>query len=940
MRRVNRAIMVGIVNASLVIGRGGIVSLSPGPFCVRGASLTEIALRPMLAALFLLASLTAVHAATNSRLDLRENWALQSSCTAAAPGEVVSTTRFSPDHWYKATIPSTVLAAQVAAGEFQDIFYADNLRRLPLAGNPYACSWWYRTEFRLPPDFNGRKVWLHLNGVNTKANVWMNGKQLADTDAIAGSYRIFELDATASVVLDGANVLALEVFAPTDKDFAIDFVDWTPTPPDKNMGLWREVYLTASGPVRLRHPAISTHLPGGSLDRADLTVRAELNNDTGQAVEGTLRGRFGKVAFEKKLTLTPREARSVALTPAEFPQLRIDHPELWWPAGLGAQKLHRLTMQFESGGVVSDSQSARFGIREITGELYGEAPRMGEVYDNNGEFVNLKTDTRPFRLRVNRQPILVRGAGWAPEMLLRSSSERLRAEFGYVRDMHLNTIRLEGKLEGDEFLDLADEMGILILAGFCCCDQFEHWSAWQPGDYTIATDSLRTQILRLRQHPSLALWMTGSDNAPPANVEGIYRRILAETGWPNPIVSSASSKPTSVSGASGGKMTGPYDYVPPSYWLLDKDHFGGAFGFNTETSPGAAVVVPGSLKKFLPKEHLWPVDNLWNLHNGAGNLNGSLKHFNESMNAMYGPPAGLDDYMAKAQAMAYDGERAMFEAYGRNKYASTGVIQWMLNNGWPSNMWHLYDYYLQPAGGYFGTKQACEPLHIQFSYDDRSVVVVNSVNRAFPGLTAEASMYDFGLRRLFFRQMRLDSAADSVQRLFVIPADHVPAGVHFVALRLTDPGGRTVSTNFYWLPRTLSAFDWAVEHQKDHPYYTAVTSYEDLSQLNQLRKVRLDAAASFLRRGKTYDVRVQIKNPSRELAFQIRLALVDDKTGDEILPVLWEDNYLSLLPGESRTLVAHYDSPVRAQTLKLEVNGWNIEGTTVPVATAGAGARR
>lgn len=901
--------------------------------------MSGIAVRAVWAALSALVSLTAVHAATNSRLDLRERWFVQSSSKVAAPAEILSTTQFSPDHWYEATIPSTVLAAQVAAGEFQDPYWADNLRKLPLVGNPYACSWWYRTEFRLSPDFNGRKVWLHLDGVNTKANVWMNGKQLAGTEAIAGSYRIFELDATALVALDRVNVLAVEVFAPTDKDFAIDFVDWTPTPPDKNMGLWREVYLTASGPVRLRHPAISTHFPDHSLDRADLTVRAELSNDTGQPVEGTLRGRFDKVAFEKKVTLAPREAHSVVLTPAEFPQLRIDRPELWWPAGLGAQKLHRLTMEFESGGAVSDSQTASVGIREISGELYGDAPRMGEVYDNNGGFVNLKTDTRPFLLRVNRQPILIRGAGWAPEMLLRTSVDRLRAEFGYVRDMHLNAIRLEGKLESDEFFDLADEMGILILAGFCCCDQFEHWSAWQPGDYTIATDSLRTQSLRLRHHPSMALWMTGSDNAPPANVERSYRQILAETGWPNPIVSSASSKSTAISGASGVKMTGPYDYVPPSYWLLDKDHFGGAFGFNTETSPGAAVVVPGSLKKFLPKDHLWPVDSLWNLHTGAGDLNGSLQHFNESMNAMYGPPAGLDDYMAKAQAMAYDGERAMFEAYGRNKYGATGVIQWMLNNGWPSNMWHLYDFYLQPAGGYFGTKKACEPLHIQFSYDDRGVVVVNSVNRSFAGLTAEASLYDFDLNRLFHRQTRLDSAADAVQRLFVIPTDNVPAGVHFVALRLTDSSGRVVSTNFYWLPKTLSTFDWAVEHQKDHPYYTAVTSYEDLSQLNQLRKVRLDATASLSRPHDGDEVRVQIKNPSSQLAFQIRLALVDDKTGDEILPVLWEDNYLSLLPGESRSVIARYEPSTFTRPLRLEIDGWNIEATTGPVQVVSQEAR-
>jgi exo-1,4-beta-D-glucosaminidase len=200
-------------------------------------------------------------------------------------------------------------------------------------------------------------------------------------------------------------------------------------------------------------------------------------------------------------------------------------------------------------------------------------------------------------------------------------------------------------------------------------------------------------------------------------------------------------------------------------------------------------------------------------------------------------------------------------------------------------------------------------------------------------------MYDFDLRRLFFRKIQLDSAADSVQRLFVIPADNVPTGVHFVQLRLTDRTGQAVSNNFYWLPKTLSTFDWAVEHQKDHPYYTAVTNYEDLSQLNQLRKVRLDVTASFLRRGKSEDVRVEIKNPAKELAFQIRLALVDAESGDEVLPVLWENNYVSLLPDESRTLLAHYASPTPARPLRLEVNGWNIKASTAPVQAAAGGPR-
>jgi len=905
----------------------------------------------VMTSLTFLAFWTPCRGQTTNRVDLQENWFLQSSRKVGVTAEVLSTSQFSPDHWYKTTVPSTVLAAQVANGEFKDIDFGDNLRKLPgmdypidelfsnldmSSGSPYACSWWYRTEFRLPQDFRGRRVWLHFSGINYKANVWLNGRKLSDASDVTGAYRTYEFDATPLIDQDRANVLAVEVFAPGAKDLGINFVDWNPTPPDKDMGLWRDVYLMASGPVRVRYPEVVTHFPGDSLQRADLTVRAELHNDTDSSVEGTLRGEFEAATFERKVKLSPRETRSETFTPNEFPQLKIDHPELWWPTGLGGQKLHLLSMKFESSGAVSDSQTASFGIREITGELYGASPQQGEVYDNNGDFTRLKTDKRPLLIRVNRRPVLIRGAGWAPEMLLRTSEDRLRAELGYVKDMHLNAIRLEGKLESDEFFNLADKMGILVLAGWCCCDHWEHWKSWQPGDLRIATESLRTQILRLRNHPSLALWLNGSDNPPPARVEEAYRKVLGEAGWPNPFISSASARPTSVSGPSGVKMTGPYDYVPPGYWLLDTDHFGGAFGFNTETSPGAAIPVVSSLKKFLPKEHLWPVDSLWNFHSGAGIYNGNLEHFNASMTAIYGLPKGLDDYISKSQAMAYDGERAMFEAFGRNKYVSTGVIQWMLNNAWPSVIWHLYDYYLQPAAGYFGTKKACEPVHIQYSYDDRSVVVVNSVNRDFSELTAEASLYDFNLRQLFFRKTQLESPADSVQRLFNIPSENIDTDVHFVRLTLSDKAGRVLSTNFYWLPRKLSEFDWSTEHEKQHPYYTGVTSYEDLCMLNQLRKVHLDSSAFASRQPEGEDVHVQVHNPSKNLAFQIHLSIVDGKSGEEILPVLWEDNYFSLMPGESRAVVAHYSLASNAGHLRLEVDGWNIGAESIVVGGAKA----
>ena len=896
--------------------------------------------------LSLLALATIGRGETQNRMNLRENWLLQSSCKVNQPGEILSTTQFSPDHWYKTAVPSTVLAAQVANGEFKDIEFGKNLRKLPgmdypigqmysnldmPSESPYACSWWYRTEFQLPQDFRGRKVWLHFNGINYRANIWLNGKKLADAKDVAGAYRIFELDATQLIDQDRTNVLAVEVFVPGAKDLGITFVDWNPTPPDKDMGLWRDVYLMASGPVRVRYPMVVTHFPGKSLDRADLTIRAELHNDTDSPVEGVARGGFDAVTFEKKVTLAPGETRAVTFTPDEYPQLKIDHPELWWPTGLGAQKLHLLTMSFESSGAVSDTQTASFGIREITGELYGAAPQIGELFDNNG-MGRIKIDTRPLLIRVNHRPVLIRGAGWTPEMLLRSSEDRLKAELGYVRDMHLNAVRLEGKLESDDFFNLTDKLGILVLAGWCCCDDWQHWKDWKPGDLTIATDSLRTQILRMRSHPSLALWMNGSDLPPVPPVEEAYRNVLDETGWPNPYISSSSDEPTPVTGPSGVKMTGPYDYVPPGYWLIDDHHFGGAFGFNTETSPGAAIPVVSSLKKFLGEDHLWPIDDIWKYHTGAGEFDGNLDHYNESMNAIYGPPKGLDDYLRKSQAMSYDGERAMFEAYGRNKYKATGVIQWMLNNAWPSVIWHLYDYYLQPAGGYFGTKKACEPVHIQYSYDDRSVVVVNSANQNFNQLTAEASMYDFNLRRLFFKKTQLASAADSVQRLFTLPSENIDSNTYFVRLVLLDKNRHPVSTNFYWMPKTLSTYNWSDEDEQKHPYYTAVTSYEDLSMLNQLKKVHVDASASIGRPAEGEEVRVQVHNPSSNLAFMVQLSVVDDKTGEEILPVLWDDNYFSLLPGETRVVSARYGSGAATGRLRLEVHGWNIDPEAALVA--------
>jgi len=439
------------------------------------------------------------------------------------------------------------------------------------------------------------------------------------------------------------------------------------------------------------------------------------------------------------------------------------------------------------------------------------------------------------------------------------------------------------------------------------------------------------------------VWLNGSDVPPPPNVERAYLKVLHELEWPNPSLSSASADPTAVTGLSGVKMTGPYDYVPSSYWFTDPGKYGGAYGFNTETGPGAAVPPDSSLRKLLGRDHLWPIDNFWDFHSASESFS-DVTRFTAAIDGTYGPASGLDDYVTKAQAITYDGERAMFEAYTRNRYTSTGVIQWMLNNAWPSLFWHLYDYYLQPAGGYFGTKKACELVHIQYSYDDRGIVVTSLEHRKIAGLIAKIELLDFDLRSEFTKEAKLDLEADSVQRVATIPASpgNASSPLDFLKLALRDADGKLVSHNFYWLSRRPAQLDWA--HTKTFnedgtgtTIYTPVTRYDDLTALNRLARVHLDASATIAAEseGKSPIVRVHIQNPSDHLAFQIHLSVHHPGDDSEILPVLWDDNYFELLPGESRDINARYPSSKAVDgATELQVNGWNIEPAVISLHAA------
>ncbi|MFZ0760383.1 MAG: sugar-binding domain-containing protein [Candidatus Sulfotelmatobacter sp.] len=863
------------------------------------------------------------------RLVLHDNWTLQSSAKIEAKGETVSSPAFVPQGWHNVTVPTTVVAALVKDKTLPDPFFAMNLRQFagvtyPIGGNfsdiamqpdsPYAVSWWYRKQFAAPASYADKTVWLNFKGINYRANIWLNGKQIANSDEVAGAWRTYEFNVTEAVKPGRENVLAVQVFAPTENDLAITFVDWNPAPPDKDMGLWREVYLTTSGPVALRYPTVVSKvgLPANHDVSAQLTVTAQLKNATSQPVKGKLKGRIEGVTFEQEVELAANETKDVTFTPGQFPQLVFSNPRLWWPAQMGKPNLYPLVMEFEIEGAVSDRSQTEFGIREVTSEVNATGGRV---------------------FQINGKNILIRGGGWTPDMMLRENSQRLHDEFGYVRDMGLNTVRLEGKLEPDEFFDLADHDGILVMAGWCCCDFWERWTRWKPVDFEIARQSLRDQIYRLRSHPSMVMWLNGSDNPPPPDVEQMYLDTEKQLQWPNPVISSATARPTTVTGDSGVKMTGPYGYIAPGYWEEDalarqrdrkqcnRGGCGGAYGFNTETSMGPAVPPIESILAMVGKDHLWPIDDVWNYHAGGGEFK-TIQVFSVALANRYGKSDNAEEFAVKSQMQTYEGVRAMYEAYSRNKYESTGVIQWMLNNAWPSMIWHLYDYYLRPGGGYFGAKRALEALHPVYGYDDHSIWVVSSQYEDAKGLKLTTKVYNLDMSEKFSRQDSLDAPADSTAKIFTLPEVDGLSPVYFVVLRLTDSSGKLVGSNFYWLSTKPETLDWT----KSTWWMTPTKSFADYTALAQLPKLKLRVKEHTEREGENSVTHVTLENPSKSLAFFVRLKVNKGAKGDEILPVVWEDNYISMLPGEKRELTATYrTSELGTSRPEVEVSGWNVE---------------
>ena len=777
---------------------------------------------------------------------------------------------------FDATVPSTVAGTLNEGGYFgknvlEGTAYKD------IDKSVFDSPWTYRTSFSASPSA-GQKYELVFEGLDFYADIVLNGEKIASSDTTKGVFIRRAYDVTS--LLKKKNNLEVTLRRAQSGDLNIGFVDWNPRPVDESMGIVRPVYLHSTGDISVEDVFVIPSLDTETLSSADLEVRVKLRNRSASPSSGEVKLSLEGVGEASvPVSLGAGETSLLVLGPKEMPILHLDNPRVWWSHDLGTPELYTLGTSVICEGKLSDRKETTFGVRQIESRLIGE-------------------NYRQFTL--NGKDILIKGAGWTDDIFLQDTPESLQRQVEYVKDMNLNCIRFENIWGKDDTVyDLCDRLGVLALVGWSCQWEWEDYCGLpesdgygcinDPESEDMAVKYFRDQVVRLHNHPAVIAWMTGSDRIPNPGLEKRYMEIYSAEEY-RPYVNSAKNQMSSVSGWSGTKMEGPYEYVGPDYWFSDTEA-GGAFGFNTETGIGANLPQIESLRRMIPQDKLWPVSEAWDYHcTASSSAMNSVSMLSKAIENHYGGASSLEDFVRKAHAIDYNGTGGMFAAFRARIPTTTGIVQWMLNSAWPSLYWQLYDWYGVPTAGYYGTKKACEPMQLLFDWQERMVYAVSESpeNRV---LTAEVKVYDKDSRLLSEGKVpAMMTYRDSRPVFDLAQFDGLP---HYVFLYLKDGDGNIVSDNFYAIPKKDNAYDFS----KTNWYLTPFTRWADLAFTFENPAPVPSISTEPVEGG----YRVTVTNSSEKISHMNVLKALD-KDGNLIVPALWSDNFFSLAPGQTKTV--------------------------------------
>ena len=832
-------------------------------------------------------------------------WQMQDVAKVSAAAEVVSSAKFRPEGWYKATVPGTVLTTLVDNKVYPEPLYGENMRTVPESLNK--TSYWYRAEFEVPAAAGAKKdarlTWVHFAGINYSADVWVNGHKAG---SIRGAFIRGDFDVTAFVKPGTKATLAVLVAPQPHPGTPIEHTvangvgknggitaidgptflstigwDWLPGIRDRDTGIWLPVTVDQTGPVVVKDPIVRSELAAG-FGSADLTVMAALKNETDKPVMGTLVGTITEiqspgsdvisaragVSFEKQVTVEAKTSADVSLDAASMPALHIANPKLWWPNGYGKQSLYKLTMEFKTGTAVSSKQETQFGIRKIE---YSVA------------------DSENLTLSVNGVRVMARGGDWGlDEGMKRVPYKRLDAQFHMHALANLNIIRnWVGQSTNPDFYDLADKYGILLWDEFF---QPNPSDGPNPEDKATYIANVTDKVVRFRNHPSIAVWCARNEGYPPKDLDDAFKVLMVRLD-PGRHYQSNSADGRGVS--SGG----------PYYWRAPRYFYALTESFKTETG-SVSVPTIESIQGMMPQKDWETINDDWAQHDMARGAQMGDRYPHE-IAARYGPVRNLADFVRKAQLMNYEAYRAMYEGRNAEMFKqTTGIITWMSHPAQPSFVWQLYHYDLEPNASLYGAKKAAEQVHVQLNEANGAIQIVNNRGEALTNVSVKE------------REYTVDGkvASEKTYPVAEVPASttfkagqnrvEVRQDLYFLKLDLTDADGKLLSTNFYWQN----------------------VAQDDFTGLEKMPTVTLDVTAASRVEGAKTLIDITVKNSTQSVALMTHLQLHQGLAGPRVLPVFYSDNYLSLVPGESRTVtIEAATSDLGGKTPAVLVDGFNVD---------------
>jgi hypothetical protein len=908
-----------------------------------------------------------------------DGWTLREAPKVDADGANLATPSYSAKDWMRATVPGTVLTTMIDDGIYPDPDFGLNNLAIPESLNKQ--DYWYRNEFTMPAPLQSsdgvRHIELTFQGINYKASVWLNGTALG---TIKGAFQRGTFDVTSVLKLGQKNVLAVRISPPPHPGIpqeqsilggpgengglmeldgptflATEGWDWIPAIRDRNSGIWQPVTLKVTRSLKLGDAQVVTSFPHHDTSQAAVDIDVPITNFSDKPVQSTLSATIEETTVQKTVTLPPGE-NVIKLSPAEFAQLSLQHPRLWWPNGYGSPNLYHLKLALNDGTAVSDTKDIRFGVREITYELslldstghlrrveYSPTTVRGAsnpVVDVSHEgmreipFADAKALNKPESLEAQRErryshvaslaagaesspslsavsdtgpaPYLVikvngvriaaRGGNWGmDDSRKRVSRAHLEPFFRLNRDANLNIIRnWVGQSTEEVFYDLADEYGMLVWNDFWESTQNYNIEAEDPALFLAnASDTVK----RFRNHPSIVLWCGRNEGVPqPILNLGLEKlvRTLDGTRYYSP-----SSNQVNLQGS------GPYRYQNPAlyYSLLNR-------GFSVETGTPSMSTLE-SFQSTIAKEDQWPISDAWAYHDWHQSGNGDVAPFMAEIQSEFGAPTSLEDFERKAQMLNYVDHRAIFEGMNANLWApNSGRMLWMTQPAWPSTMWQILSADYDTQASFYGTQKACEPLHVQLNLATYKVDVINTTPAAHDGLTVIAKVYSLANALLFQGTERKDVAADSsTASLKLSLAPYLAQGMVIVKLELRDAAGKSLSQNLYWLSANASSY----------------------RELTHLPSTLLKTTATASTTGNMVKLKVELTNGGSVVSLANKLTVITTKNKQRILPTYYSDNYISLLPGENRTVEIEYPTSASEGSAEVAIRGWNATPQTIRI---------